>query len=207
MTTATAATTREPSPRIRRRQKRTRQAILQAAIDKFAVHGIAGVSIEEIIDAADVSRGTFYKHFKSKEDVLTQILVPMMSWYGKKLEAIDAEDPQQILDQIFDVYIQIWREAPGAFSLASQESRKYFHLLEESHLPVMTNMRRLFEIIEKHGILRAGTADYAVALLARSAVVVLRVFDQDPDWEQLFRATMRGFLLDTNAELTIGDSR
>lgn len=191
----TAAQTREPSPRIRRRQKRTRQAILAAAIEQFADNGIATVSIEEIIDSADVSRGTFYKFFKSKEDVLSQILVPMMRWYGDKLAEIDSEDPSQILEEIFDVYVQIWREAPGAFSLASQESRKYFHLLEESHRPVMTNMRRLFTIIERHGILRSGKAEYAVALMARSAVVVLRVFENDPDWEQLFRSTMRGYLL------------
>lgn len=186
---------REPSPRIRRRQQRTRQAILVAAVEQFADKGIATVSIEEIIESADVSRGTFYKLFKSKEDLLSHVLTPMMKWYGAKLQKIDSDDPQEILDQIFDVYIQIWREAPEAFSLASQDSRKYFHLFEESHRTVMANMRRLFKVIERHGILRADKADYAVALMARSAVVVLRVFAQDPDWERLFRTTMRGYLL------------
>lgn len=197
MTATTTPTTGTPSPRIRRRQKRTRQAILEAAIERFAARGIVPVSIEEIIESADVSRGTFYKLFKSKEDVLSQILTPMMNWYGRQLAEIDSDDPQEVLDRVFDVYIQIWREAPEAFSLASLESKSYFHLLEESHRPVMDNMRRLFRVIERHGILRAGKAEYAVALLARSAVVVLRVFDKDPDWERLFRTTMRGYLLNT----------
>lgn len=192
--------TREPSPRILRRQQRTRQAILSAAVERFADRGVNAVSIEEIIEAADVSRGTFYKLFKSKEDVFSQVLTPMMNWYGEKLAKIDSDDPAEILEQIFDVYIQIWREAPQAFSLASQDSQQYFHLLQQSHLPVMTHMRRLFKVLEQHGILRAGKSEYAVALMARSAVVVLRIFDRDPDWERLFRTTMRGYLLNSDPQ-------
>lgn len=195
MSPATAEAARTPSPRIQRRQQRTRRAILAAAVDEFANQGIATVSIEDIIESADVSRGTFYKLFKSKEDVLMQIMTPMMKWYGAKLGDIDSEDPDEIIEQIFDVYVKIWREVPDAFSLASQDSKKYFHLLEESHRPVMTNMRRLFKVLEKHDILLAGKAEYSIALLARTAVTVLRVFDKNPNWEQLFRATMRGYLL------------
>jgi len=201
-TSNTVEQSREPSPRVQRRQQRTRQAILSAAIEQFSDKGIAPVSIEEILETADVSRGTFYKLFKSKEDVLSHIMKPMMTWYGAKLAKIDSADPYDILDQIFDVYVQIWRDAPAAFSLASQDSKQYFHLFEGAHLPVMTNMRRLFKVIERHGILRADKAEYAVALMARSAVVVLRVFEKDPDWERLFRSTMRGYLLKADSAAT-----
>lgn len=195
MTTAAKDKTDSPSPRVQRRQERTRQSIIDAATERFAEKSIGTVSVEEIIEAADVSRGTFYKLFKSKEEVLSEILQPMMELYGAKLAAIDSTDPREIIDQIIDVYVQVWRGAPTAFSLSQKDPSEYFHLLEKSHRPVMTHMRRLFKLVEPHGILRADQAESAVALMARSAVVILRTFDGNPDWERLFSTSMRGLLL------------
>ena len=114
MTTAAKDKTDSPSPRVQRRQERTRQSIIDAATERFAEKSIGTVSVEEIIEAADVSRGTFYKLFKSKEEVLSEILQPMMELYGAKLAAIDSTDPREIIDQIIDVYVQVWRGAPTA---------------------------------------------------------------------------------------------
>ncbi len=195
MPTETTANSETPSPRIRRRQERTRKTILEAATQCFSDKSVTSVSVEEIIEAADVSRGTFYKLFKHKEEVFAQIVQPMLKKYGTQLAAIDSTDPREVFDQIIEVYIEIWRENPDAFFLASQEASRIFHFLEDSHRPVMQHMRNLFNVIEPHGILRTGKAEYAVALLARSAVIILHTLRQDPDWENLFRDSMKGFLL------------
>lgn len=189
------ATTETPSPRILRRRERTRQAILAAAADCFNRKSVATVSVEEITAAVDISRGTFYKLFPHKEEVFLQIARPMLELYSAELARIECTAPREVFDRILDVYIRVWREMPDAFSLASKESRNVFHLLEDLHRPAMQHMRRLFAFIERHGILRVGRADYAVGLLARSAVVGLRTFDHDPEWESLFRDSMTGFLL------------
>jgi AcrR family transcriptional regulator len=47
--------------------------ILRAAIDVFSRHGFAATRVEDILEAADVARRTFYKHFSSKEDVLAAV--------------------------------------------------------------------------------------------------------------------------------------
>lgn len=188
------------SPRVLRRQERTRQAIIQAATEQFADKNYATVSVEQIIEAADISRGTFYRLFKDKQEVLAAILRPLMELYGSELASIESADPYEIVDQIVDVYIRIWREAPTAFSLSQKDSIGFFHLIAEAHRPTMTNMQRLFQAIERHDILIADSAEDALALMARSAVVVLRVFDGNPDWERLFRESMRGLLLKTTKE-------
>src|SRR5262249_46292847 len=41
--------------------------ILRAAIDVFSRHGFAATRVEDILEAANVARRTFYKHFSSKE--------------------------------------------------------------------------------------------------------------------------------------------
>jgi AcrR family transcriptional regulator len=47
--------------------------ILRAAIDVFSRHGFAATRVEDILEAANVARRTFYKHFSNKEDVLTAV--------------------------------------------------------------------------------------------------------------------------------------
>jgi AcrR family transcriptional regulator len=44
----------------------TRQQILSAALKRFADQGYAGTSVQEIVDAAHVTKPTLYYHFKSK---------------------------------------------------------------------------------------------------------------------------------------------
>ena len=46
-----------------------RNMIMFGATRVFAVKGFRGVSVEDLLEAAQVSRRTFYRFFKSKEDV------------------------------------------------------------------------------------------------------------------------------------------
>lgn len=59
-----------------RREKKkalTRQTIIDAAGKLFSVNGFDATSIDEICQAADVVKGTFYYHFKSKEDLVIEL--------------------------------------------------------------------------------------------------------------------------------------
>src|SRR6266516_6209587 len=53
-----------------RRAARTRRALHEALISLILRKGYEGITIQEIIDEADVGRATFYAHYRSKEDLL-----------------------------------------------------------------------------------------------------------------------------------------
>jgi AcrR family transcriptional regulator len=60
-----------------KRQERaieTKKKIYEAAKQLFLVHGVENVSVDSIVEAAGVSKGAFYVHFKSK-DLLFATLV------------------------------------------------------------------------------------------------------------------------------------
>lgn len=57
-----------------RKKERTRGEIYQAAIMLFIHRGFDAVTIEDICDAADVARATFFLHFPAKEALLTEYL-------------------------------------------------------------------------------------------------------------------------------------
>ncbi len=52
----------------------TRERILEAASRLFREHGIAAVGLAKIMAAADLTVGTFYTHFKSKEALVREVL-------------------------------------------------------------------------------------------------------------------------------------
>lgn len=52
----------------------TRQRIVEAASRLFREHGIAAVGLAKIMAEADLTVGTFYTHFKSKEALLRETL-------------------------------------------------------------------------------------------------------------------------------------
>jgi AcrR family transcriptional regulator len=60
----------EIAEKLDRRRKRTRQLLRKALIDLIVEKGFETLTIQEIVDRADVSRATFYLHFKDKEELL-----------------------------------------------------------------------------------------------------------------------------------------
>ena len=61
-------------PRNTRRKERTRAELLQAARKVFAERGYHEASIAEITQAADVGVGTFYLHFRDKDEAFNTLL-------------------------------------------------------------------------------------------------------------------------------------
>jgi len=51
-----------------------RQQIILAGARIFAAKGYHAVNVEDVLRAADISRATFYTHFKSKEDLFSDIV-------------------------------------------------------------------------------------------------------------------------------------
>lgn len=67
------ASTDPSRPGLRERKKaQTRAAIQAHALRLFREHGYDATTIEQIIDAADVSESTFFRYFPTKEDVVLQ---------------------------------------------------------------------------------------------------------------------------------------
>ncbi|MBF6171744.1 TetR/AcrR family transcriptional regulator [Nocardia blacklockiae] len=53
-----------------RRVRRTRRALHEALIGLMLERGYARVTVQDILDRADVGRSTFYAHFRNKDDLL-----------------------------------------------------------------------------------------------------------------------------------------
>jgi TetR/AcrR family transcriptional regulator, acrAB operon repressor len=75
---------------------RTREAILDAAVQVFSVRGVSRTTLANIAKEAGVTRGAIYWHFKNKEDLLSalweQLLLPFQP-IARAGEDPDEPDP------------------------------------------------------------------------------------------------------------------
>lgn len=79
---------------IDRRRVRTRSALLRAGAALFADRSVDGVSIDEIVAAAEVAKGSFYNHFPDKETLAREIAEEVR--HG--VEALAAEVNEGVAD-------------------------------------------------------------------------------------------------------------
>ncbi|TMH84093.1 MAG: TetR family transcriptional regulator [Betaproteobacteria bacterium] len=83
--------------RTKRESQRTRRRILAAARKVFASQGVTRTTLEEIADAASVTRGAIYWHFADKNELFfamrEQVAVPMIDQIDLALRRSDGFDP------------------------------------------------------------------------------------------------------------------
>ena len=60
--------------RMQKRSQRTRTRLLQAALTAFGEKGVEATTIEDVTERADLGKGTFYRHFASKEDIVVTLI-------------------------------------------------------------------------------------------------------------------------------------
>jgi AcrR family transcriptional regulator len=73
MASRTAFIPHKAATRANRRERRraeTRERLFRAALQLFASHGFLETTVEDITEAADVGKGTFFNYFPTKEHVL-----------------------------------------------------------------------------------------------------------------------------------------
>lgn len=80
-----------PVPRTDRRERKrveTRERIFDAALRLFAERGYLETTVEDITEAADVGKGTFFNYFRTKEHVLAQYGEERIEQISRALERV-----------------------------------------------------------------------------------------------------------------------
>ncbi len=185
----------QASPRVARRRARMRASLLAAGARQFASRGVGPVSVEELIAEADVSRATFYGFFSSKYSLLEGILNPIFDVATRSIRELASRPAEDAVDGLIDVYLSLWnthREGLLLIPLVDQETFRHF---EPQHRALHSALLELLVGVERADLLRNGSAQYSLKVIARTAVQLLRVYDGHPAAAALFRDALRGLLL------------
>lgn len=97
--------------RRQRRAAETRLRLFRSALKLFAERGFRNVTVEEITEAVDVGKGTFFNYFESKDHVLGVMAEIQL---GKVAEARKmAEDSKQTIQTVLHHLFLRAAEEPG----------------------------------------------------------------------------------------------
>ncbi len=90
------------------RRAKSRNKLMQAAYRLFAVHGAEAPTIDDVIAEAKVARGTFYNHFKSRDELFRAVGNDVSSAINSVISgAIDGmEDPIERIVLSFRLFIR-----------------------------------------------------------------------------------------------------
>lgn len=72
-------------------EKSTRDQIVEAADELIYQHGFEHTSFSHIAEAVQISRGNFYYHFKSKDEILDAVIERRLADTRKKLEQWESQ--------------------------------------------------------------------------------------------------------------------
>ncbi|RKQ94847.1 TetR family transcriptional regulator [Mycolicibacterium mucogenicum 261Sha1.1M5] len=75
----------------RMKQSQVVSDVIRAAVELFAERGYANTSVQDIVDAAGVTKGAMYHYFESKDDLLFGIYDRVLSLQQSHLDAIVGE--------------------------------------------------------------------------------------------------------------------
>jgi len=177
------------------RREQVWEKILEVSARLMAEQGIAAVSVEQILLAAGVSRGTFYSYFRHKQDLVVAIMEPVFGEGTAALVRLAKGPSAKVIPGIVALYLDLWRHRRHALLLIPGTDAAAFARLRAAHQEFTGAMKNALERAADGAQLRNGSADYSIRVIARTAVPLLRVYGDHPDGERLYADSLHALLL------------
>ncbi len=111
----------KPRPKTRI-QREKQDLILDAALNIFSLHGFRGATIDQIAEAAGMSKPNLLYYFPSKEEIHRQLLTSMLDLWLDPLRELDSEgDPIPELRSYIRRKLEMARDYPRESRLFANE--------------------------------------------------------------------------------------
>ena len=120
------------------------QRILAAAVRLFAAKGFDGTSVQEIVDAAEVTKGALYHYFESKNDLLYEIYHTLLSRQLADLDRIVAQSLPA--DQTLRTLIAELVESTAGYIDETKVWVREMSRLDRPHLHAVRADRRRYHV-------------------------------------------------------------
>lgn len=155
-----------------------REKILRSAKELFSRFGFKKTTVDEIAEAAGVSKRTMYEVFTNKESILADLVMAEGLAFRKmsvgQMKLID--DPAQKLRLLCDLSTQYFDENPFLGQVLADDAGLYTPFLGNEIRVLEDGMRGLFAVILKEGVRQGVFREMNVTANAACLFVLYRGF-------------------------------
>jgi AcrR family transcriptional regulator len=168
-----------------------RDQILLAAAELFARHGFHGVGIDDIGAAVGISGPALYRHFRSKDAMLGEMLTSISEYLlsGGERRLAEAGNPELALPELVRFHVRFALESPA---LITVQEHSLANLADADRRRVRTLQRRYVEIWV--GAIRASVPDVGEAAARAAAHAVFGLINSTPHIPRLGQDRMAELL-------------
>ncbi|EIF00284.1 transcriptional regulator [Saccharomonospora glauca K62] len=158
-------------------KKTRRDQILAAAAELFAHRGFHGVGIDEIGAAVGISGPALYRHFRSKDAMLGEMLISISRYLldGGTTRVDEGGSPEEVLARLVRFHVDFALSQPA---LITVQERNLANLSEADRKEVRALQRRYVEVWVS--ALRAAVPDLDDARARSAAHAVFGLMNSTP---------------------------
>jgi AcrR family transcriptional regulator len=147
-----------------RNPDRTRQRILDAALEEFSRYGLGGARVDRIAERAEANKRMLYYYFGDKDGLFLAVLERSYVQIRSAERALDLEhrDPREALKRLVEFTWRYYLDHPEFMTLLNSENlHKGRHVRKSKRVPQMhtTLVATLRSVLRKgkaQGLFRAG---------------------------------------------------
>ena len=96
---------------MQQRSEETRTKIMESAIKLFSTNGFNKASVDDICEEAGISKGAFYHHFKSKQELFLALLDGWLAAIDSAIEASRDKTAPETFTQMTEAFPYIFETA------------------------------------------------------------------------------------------------
>ena len=140
-----------------KQREETRRRVYRSALEIFRRDTVAGCRIDDIAQKAEVSRGAFYFHFATKDDVLIELLREGEAPVAEAILALPEEASlETVLDTVDEALAKFWENERTLLpDVTSVALRLYAVTDARDAEPVRTALAHRFRLAAARGQLSA----------------------------------------------------
>ena len=180
----------------------TREEILEAALDLFAVNGYEATSISQLADAVKIRKASLYSHFANKQDILDTVVETVLKGYAdhaifvradwddpdftKDKTGMTAEDVAKLIQGqmryiLHDPHISKGRKLLMIEQFRNKELAEL--QTKQNYEDVLKYFEGMMRFLIREGTLKNADAGIMAAQFSSPITVWINLCDREPDRE------------------------
>jgi AcrR family transcriptional regulator len=134
-----------------RKKQRTRRELTRSAAALFAEHGFEAVTLDQLVDAAEVSKRTFFRFFPSKEAVAMAAEAELWEAYGERVAEgeLRGRALEYLCEMLAETVVSLGGDWDRRFLACRALASRSRALRDYSDLASFAAQRLLVEVLER----------------------------------------------------------